>query len=174
MILITQCLCPSRHCVVGLAVEDRSPEEAEATLRELFDAAVKAKQLNRRCGLCGSTDLHFETGKCRFATMEEARPELARLQHEQEETRRYLMAAGQAMTHGKTELYHCVSVVLIAASAIVALCLWLGDHRAAAAWLAAHDVAAFAAGVVIAALALGGASLLTAIIRWGDGRHGQN
>jgi hypothetical protein len=87
MIRIVQCLCPLRHAIMALAYETDSGIPAalhaavmEAALKNVLDAGIEAHMLNPWCGLCGSREWHYEDGATRFRTLEEAEPELARLQ----------------------------------------------------------------------------------------------
>jgi hypothetical protein len=75
MIFITQYLCPKRHCILAAAHE--KAECADAV--EKIKAAVAVLKLNPWCGICGSTELGFETRATCFTTMEEAAPVLTEL-----------------------------------------------------------------------------------------------
>lgn len=94
-VLIVQCLCPSRHCLMGLAIQDAEPAEAEAALREMFLGAVAGRVLNAWCGICGSTELTFEARRSRFQTLLEAQVDLAESELRQAETRAALDAQGR-------------------------------------------------------------------------------
>lgn len=76
MIWITQWLCPSRHCAIALAWDDReqTAEDVEEKGEQVFRQGV-----NRWCGICGQR-LHVEHGRTPFKTMEEAKPQLKRLE----------------------------------------------------------------------------------------------
>jgi thiol-disulfide isomerase/thioredoxin len=86
---ITQCLCPSRHCIAATAGEVNTAEEAErivaTSLREALDEMLTTKMLNPWCGLCHALQAtwRFETRRTAFRTMDEATPVLERLQAEQ-------------------------------------------------------------------------------------------
>lgn len=69
-IKIMQLLCPMRHCLVGLAYDPETTTNKEAV--ELLKKGIKAMNLNRWCGLCGSRNLCFETGATVFDSMAEA------------------------------------------------------------------------------------------------------
>jgi hypothetical protein len=69
MIHLAQLLCPLRHCVVACPYEEHTmPAEVEATL----SAGMVLGGVDWKCGLCGSTELHFEHGVSRFNSMPEA------------------------------------------------------------------------------------------------------
>lgn len=92
---IIQLLCPSRHCIVATAYE--SPDGSEIPeliprLLEKFDAFV-ASGANRRCGICGSTDLKPEDRATAFTTMVDAAPHLSRVAAEQAMTREFFRAS---------------------------------------------------------------------------------
>lgn len=88
MVRITQCLCPQRHAIMAFAYQtdggehDIDAEAAKAALRYAVDEAVQAKVINPWCGLCGSRDWHYEDNPSKFGSMDEARPELERLERE--------------------------------------------------------------------------------------------
>jgi hypothetical protein len=98
---IVQCLCPKRHCIVGLAYEmgqaalgsdgndiALSPETAPSWLRGVLDGMILTG-VNPWCGLCGAErdSWIYEDAKSKFTSIEEARPELERLEREQAFTR---------------------------------------------------------------------------------------
>lgn len=76
MIWITQWLCPSRHCAIAVAWDDRelTADQAEERGEQAFVGGF-----NRWCGICGQS-LHLEHGRTRFNTMAEANPHLERLE----------------------------------------------------------------------------------------------
>lgn len=71
MIMLTQWLCPHRHCSIAVVWDDtaNTREEVESIGEELYSSG----QLNRRCGLCCG-DLAPEHQKSVFTTLEEAEP----------------------------------------------------------------------------------------------------
>jgi hypothetical protein len=82
---LVQLLCPQRHCVVAGAYP-----AGEITFEEVchyLDLKLAAMGGKRRCGICGSSDLHFEDGVTRFQTMEEALPFLREEERKQALTR---------------------------------------------------------------------------------------
>lgn len=95
MIHIAQCLCPKRHCILalaydaGTAVFDESPT---VDLKHLIEVKIFYGLLNPWCGICHERDFTwtYEDAVTRFATMEEARPELAKAEAEQARTRAVL------------------------------------------------------------------------------------
>lgn len=95
-VYIAQLLCPSRHSIMAVSHvcgSDAEEEALAAALWHRFDEAVAANVLNRRCGLCGSTNLHVETARTRFATMEEAMPHLKACEEAQRQTAAALKAS---------------------------------------------------------------------------------
>ena len=86
---ICQCLCPARHAIA--AGFEEAPdvvaalERVERPLRAEVMRMVAEQMLNPWCGLCRapSTSWIFETLPTRYATMQEARPEIARIGIEQ-------------------------------------------------------------------------------------------
>lgn len=90
MIHLIQYLCPSRHCIAGIAYNptDLPEEDAMAGFRQLVDEAVARHELNPWCGLCGSHELKYEDAITTFRTLEEARPVIEQLQAEQMATRK--------------------------------------------------------------------------------------
>jgi len=98
---MVQLLCPSRHCVIGLAYQ--SPDgtanpEAVVHLKAMFDLMVAGDittlgVLNPWCGLCKSKDLRAEDEATVFTTMDEAKPMLDELEREQAATRTFWEAS---------------------------------------------------------------------------------
>jgi hypothetical protein len=86
-VYIGQCLCgPNRDAIFGLAAEFNNEAEAEATLiqqmHEAVDGLLENGAVKPWCAICGAAreGWRFEVGRTRFATMEEAQPELAKSQ----------------------------------------------------------------------------------------------
>lgn len=83
---ICQCLCPDRHAMLAIAGEADSEAEAQAairtTLRRNVIELLRIGALNPWCAICGAhrATWRYELARTRYATMEEAAPELARLQ----------------------------------------------------------------------------------------------
>lgn len=79
-VYLTQCLCPQRHAIIALAFEAESDHEAVAVHQPDMIARMKtffkSGAINAHCGICGSTELFFETGRTRFKTVDEATPAL--------------------------------------------------------------------------------------------------
>lgn len=94
MIWIAQVLCPSRHAIMALAFDrdDLTPEQASAKLIVTLENALRARTLRRECNICGSSSWRVEAGPTRFHLIEEARPELERLERENDMTRRFFAA----------------------------------------------------------------------------------
>lgn len=81
MIYLTQWLCPLRHCSVALAWD--SSNTTFAQVLEQGEEIYRTGQVNRWCGICGSRAIIPEHGITRFKSMEQALPELRRLEREQ-------------------------------------------------------------------------------------------
>jgi hypothetical protein len=92
-VYIAQLMCPERHCVVGMAGEFESQQEAEPALSHLlglmFGEMVRGG-VKEECGLCHATRLRVEVAPSRFRTMEEATPVLRELEERQRLTREFL------------------------------------------------------------------------------------
>lgn len=73
-IKITQLLCPLRHCILALAFNPADNSEDDA--KTIINAGIEDLNLNRFCGICGSSDLQFETNATNFDTIAEATPTL--------------------------------------------------------------------------------------------------
>ena len=86
-IWVTQWLCPQRHCSIAYVWDDqeKTQEEIEATGERLYSDSV----FRRHCGICGG-GLHVEHGATKFKTIEEAQPEVERLQELNLQTRRII------------------------------------------------------------------------------------
>jgi hypothetical protein len=90
MVRIIQLLCPLRHCIVAGAYEGaEAPNESvmvgfRADVQKLLDSNA----INPWCGICHSRVWHYEDGRTKFATMEEAQPFIDQTQRENEATRR--------------------------------------------------------------------------------------
>lgn len=92
MIWITQWLCPSRHCSIGLAWDD-TLDDTQQSIETAGAAMFVLMGINNWCGICGGA-LTAEHGRTRFRTMEDAAPALAALQEAQLGTRRMLDRQG--------------------------------------------------------------------------------
>ena len=71
---LLQCLCPARHCLLGVAYEDTllgTPEAAAAAIRGV-ESVFNEGTLDRWCGICGSREIHYETGRMPYQTLKEA------------------------------------------------------------------------------------------------------
>jgi hypothetical protein len=90
---IAQCLCPARHCVLATAGEAASEAAAKETivdpLRAQVAEALKSGVINPWCGLCNARaeTWRYDLGRTRFRSMDEAAPELLRIEAEQAATR---------------------------------------------------------------------------------------
>ena len=89
---ITQCLCPKRHCIIALAWEEgesvpgcgdlvfKDSADACDGVEKLISYFVKDGQIDPWCGICHSSTFTYEDGLTRFMSLDEARPEIERLQ----------------------------------------------------------------------------------------------
>lgn len=73
---ITQCLCPSRHCIMAIVWEEPeyTPRKAKEALRTLVKRWVEKKAINHECAICGAKRLHYEDGVTPFRSKAEAMP----------------------------------------------------------------------------------------------------
>lgn len=96
-ILIVQALCPARHCIVAVSGEGE-PDQLALLLRKALELAIEKPLINPWCALCGApqTTWTYEPGQTKFSSMEEARPELAKLEAEQLATRQAMIDSGRA------------------------------------------------------------------------------
>jgi hypothetical protein len=89
---VTQCLCPKRHCIIALAWEEgeavpgcgdlvfKDSADACRGVETLIDLFIKDGQINPWCGICKSSTFSYEDGLTRFKSLDEAQPELQKLQ----------------------------------------------------------------------------------------------
>jgi hypothetical protein len=82
MICITQCLCEHRHCIMATAWDDTktNKESAEHDLRNALTQLVLDRVINNHCRICKSKKWHYESGRTRWRTMEEAKAPIEALQ----------------------------------------------------------------------------------------------
>lgn len=81
MIYICQLLCKQRHCMIAVAFDGAATSiaDGEQAVNNQWELMVKTG-IPARCRICGSEQFHFETGRTRFRTMEEAEPALRKLE----------------------------------------------------------------------------------------------
>lgn len=81
---ITQCLCPRRHCIMAAVFDenDRAPKDGNTALKEEIEKLIGEGSINPWCGICYSRVFTYETRRTRFASMEEAVPEVLATQME--------------------------------------------------------------------------------------------
>lgn len=91
---IAQCLCPQRHAILAVSSEAEDRQAAEESLikplREQVTRMIGSGTINPWCGLCAA-DVEtwtYELGRTRFASMQEAEPELRQNEREQAHVRR--------------------------------------------------------------------------------------
>lgn len=94
---IVQALCPARHCILAISGEGER-DELTVLLRKAVELAVDSKTFNPWCGLCGApaATWTYEAGVTRFTSMEDAQPELKRMEADQLATKAAMIASGRA------------------------------------------------------------------------------
>jgi len=106
-VVIVQALCPARHCILACAHEGE-PEDLLEFFRRMVEVAIARNAINPHCGLCGAPKRTwtYEVGITKYATQEEALPEIKRLEAEQLELRRQMFTSGRAfdVLHGTGKL----------------------------------------------------------------------
>jgi hypothetical protein len=106
-VVIARALCPSRHQILA-AAQDGELFELEFLLRLQIEILVARNDINGHCGLCGAPKRTwtYEVGVTKYATEEEALPELQRMEAEQLELRRKMFTSGRAfdVLHGTGKL----------------------------------------------------------------------
>jgi hypothetical protein len=75
---LVQLLCPKRHTILVRVYETEGGEVrdlAEAyALKTQWEVLLESGAANPWCGICGSPELRFESGKTRWETLKEAAP----------------------------------------------------------------------------------------------------
>lgn len=88
-IWIAQCLCgPQRHAILAVAGEADGPRAAKVLLSMIRDQVadlLAGRLLNEWCALCNAParEWTYEVRRSRFATMDEAEPELRKSEGDQ-------------------------------------------------------------------------------------------
>lgn len=97
-VLLVQALCPDRHCIMAVASEEMAAEKSLALLKAGIAGFLDRGAINPWCGLCGAKadTWHYEIGRTRFASMEEAMPVLRQAEEGQQMYARIQKAAGVA------------------------------------------------------------------------------
>lgn len=88
-IYIIQCLCPNRHAIFAVTYDpaDMPHDVAMATFQSTVEKLIAEKAIDPWCGICKSRDWTYEQRRTKYATMEEAKPEMMQLEWEQILTR---------------------------------------------------------------------------------------
>lgn len=99
-VLLLQCLCPARHCIIALAGE-APPATAESMTEQAragLDAAIASKAINPWCELCKARREHwsFEVAELPGRTLAEVLPALKRSEAEQLQTQARFKAEARA------------------------------------------------------------------------------
>lgn len=99
MILLAQCLCPQRHCILAATHPDDGTDLVQYLKNQLL-ALIRGNQIDPWCGICGAKarEWKYEVATTPFATMEEALPVIAQEQAKQLATLEHLKRTGQAYT----------------------------------------------------------------------------
>jgi hypothetical protein len=81
-VYIIQCLCPNRHAIFAVAYNpDEMPHDvAMATFQQQVEKWIETKTIKPECGICNSRDWSYERRRTRWDTMEEAEPELLKVE----------------------------------------------------------------------------------------------
>lgn len=99
MIRICQCLCPARHCILAIAYQEGAAfdDSPPVDLKHLIAFKTAYGLMNPWCGICRAREplWTYEDNPTRFESMEEALPELRRLEREQAGLREVLGGANQ-------------------------------------------------------------------------------
>lgn len=86
-VLLLQCLCPSRHCIIALAGEapPATAENMTEQARAGLDGAIASKAINPWCELCNAPrdQWAFEVAEIPGRTLADVLPELRRNEAEQ-------------------------------------------------------------------------------------------
>jgi hypothetical protein len=87
-VYIAQLLCPQRHAIMASSAEAETEHDAQQKaiqpLREQVEQLLATGQINPWCDICGASkgSWHYEVGRTRFRTLEEALPALSALERE--------------------------------------------------------------------------------------------
>lgn len=73
-VMISQWLCPLRHCIIALVWDPK--ETTDRAMIEKGEDFFRRGAVQRKCGICGSENIVRETRRTKYRTMEEAKPEL--------------------------------------------------------------------------------------------------
>src|SRR6185295_20263934 len=82
---LIQLLCPDRHCILAVAYDDQLTTYAKTqkTFSETVASLLERRALNSFCGLCRSTEWHYEDGKTSFNSMAQAETILMKAEADQ-------------------------------------------------------------------------------------------
>lgn len=89
MIYVIQCLCPNRHAIFAVAYDpkDIAHDVVMAGFQAQIEGWIADKTINPWCGICESRVWTYEQRRTKYDTIEEAKPELRKLEVEQLFTR---------------------------------------------------------------------------------------
>ena len=75
MVIIVQCLCPMRHCILALAFVNCTPEQGIEMLKIKVAGLIGSDTIAPWCGLCDAKEptWFYEPGVTAFKTIDEAR-----------------------------------------------------------------------------------------------------
>jgi hypothetical protein len=99
-VLLLQCLCPARHCIIALAGEapPATAEEMKDRAVVALEAAIESKAINPWCELCKAPRgfWSFEVAELPGRTLAEIMPELKRQEAAQMQTQAAMKAEDRA------------------------------------------------------------------------------
>lgn len=95
-VMLAQCLCPQRHCILAAASETETADTMTHKLRAQIRHWLVSDVINPWCGLCGAPreTWTYEVGRTRYRTMAEAAPALRQMEAMQIRSRAVLHALG--------------------------------------------------------------------------------
>jgi hypothetical protein len=89
-VYLIQCLCPQRHCILGMAYEADEPSDDKlAEFKANVVRLVAVSAMDPWCGICQSRNWSYETKKTPYLTLEEAEGPLRMVEAMQARTREF-------------------------------------------------------------------------------------
>jgi hypothetical protein len=90
-VYLIQCLCPQRHCIMGVAYEAEAEEAPRAAeLKRKVEELVASGVIDPWCGICKSRAWHYETRATIYHTLAEAKGPLLESQLQQRRTAEFI------------------------------------------------------------------------------------
>lgn len=100
-VLLLQCLCPARHCIIALAGEapPATVESMTESAKAGIESAIAAKSLDPWCALCGAPreQWSFEVAELADRTLAQVMPALRASEAEQIATQTRMKAEARAL-----------------------------------------------------------------------------